>query len=301
MTQRVLVTGSEGFTGRYVCAEFENAGWEVWGAGVKPTPDNPRYLNINLLQPETLGLISERVKPHVVVHLAAIAFVAESDPAAFYNVNVLGTRHLLEALSTASTPPLCTILAGSANVYGNSDLEVLNETAATHPANDYAVSKLAMEYLAKTYMTRLGIVMTRPFNYTGVGQEARYLIPKIVNHFKARAPHIELGNTDVARDFSDVRDIARTYRLLAEAQPHGETFNLCSEEATTLYTFIDMATEITGHDIEIKVNPEFVRANEVKTLRGCGKKLGSATGRSRRYAIRDTLEWMLQDEVLAGG
>ena len=294
MTQRVLVTGSEGFTGRYVCDEFTSAGWEVWGAGVQPKPDNPRYLNINLLEPETLGLIGERARPHVVVHLAASAFVAEADPTTFYHVNLLGTRHLLEALSAATAPPRCTILASSANVYGNSTLEVLDETADTRPANDYAVSKLAMEYLAKSYMTRLGIVMTRPFNYTGVGQEPRYLIPKIVNHFKARAPRIELGNTDVARDFSDVRDVARAYRLLAEAQPLGETFNLCSGEATALETCISMASEITGHDIEVRVNPDFVRANEVKSLRGSSEKLDRATGRERRYGIRDTLNWMLQ-------
>ena len=294
MTQRVLVTGSEGFTGRYVCDEFTNAGWEVWGAGLQPKPDNPRYLNINLLQPETLELIDERAKPHVVVHLAASAFVAEVDPTAFYNVNLLGTRHLLEALSTATAPPECTILASSANVYGNSTLQVLDETADTRPTNDYAVSKLAMEYLAKTYTTRLGIVMTRPFNYTGVGQEPRYLIPKIVDHFKARASRIELGNTDVARDFSDVRDVARAYRALAEAQPLGEIFNLCSGEATALETCIRMASEVTGHDIEVRVNPDFVRANEVKTLRGCSAKLDQATGRERRYGIRDTLEWMLQ-------
>ena len=294
MTQRVLVTGSEGFTGRYVCNEFAGAGWEVWGAGVQPKPGNPRYLNINLLQPQTLGPIGELVQPHVVVHLAASAFVAEADPSAFYTVNLLGTRHLLEALSTATTPPLCTILASSANVYGNSTLKVLEETAVTQPANDYAVSKLAMEYVAKTYMARLGIVITRPFNYTGVGQEPRYLIPKIVNHFQERALHIELGNIHVARDFSDVRDIARAYRLLAEAQPHGETFNLCSEESTALETFIRMASEITGHNIEVRVNPDFVRANEVKTLRGCSNKLESFTGRARRHAMRDTLEWMLQ-------
>lgn len=295
MTQRVLVTGSEGFTGRYVCDEFAGAGWEVWGAGMQPKPDNPRYLNINLLRPETLGPIGERIKPHVVVHLAATAFVAEADPTPFYNVNLLGTRHLLEALSTASTPPLCTILASSANVYGNSTLEVLDETADTRPENDYAVSKLAMEYLAKTYMTRLGIVMTRPFNYTGVGQETRYLIPKIVSHFTARAPHIELGNTDVARDFSDVRDVARAYRLLAEARPIGEIFNLCSGEATALETCIRMASEITGHDIETRINPGFVRANEVKTLRGSSEKLDRFTGHERRYSIRDTMEWMLEN------
>ena len=203
MTQRVLVTGSEGFTGRYVCDEFTNAGWEVWGAGVQPKPDNPRYLNINLLQPETLGLIGERAKPHVVVHLAASAFVAEADPTAFYNVNLLGTRHLLEALSTAPAPPLCTILASSADVYGNSTLEVLDETADTRPANDYAVSKLVMEYLAKTYMTRLGIVMTRPFNYTGVGREPRYLIPKIVNHFKDKV----VSHSEAVKAFCDLRGI----------------------------------------------------------------------------------------------
>ena len=294
MTKRVLVTGSEGFTGRYVCDEFARAGWEVWGAGLQPQPDRPHYLQIDLLKPETLTRIVDIAAPDVVIHLAASAFVAEDDITTFYGINLLGTRHLLGVLSHAHTPPTCTILASSANVYGNSTLEVLDETADTHPANDYAVSKLAMEYLAKTYMTRLGIVMTRPFNYTGVGQEPRYLIPKIVNHFKARAPHIELGNTDVARDFSDVRDVARAYRLLAEAQPLGETFNLCSGEATALETCISMASEITGHDIEVRVNPDFVRANEVKSLRGSSEKLDHATGRERRYGIRDTLQWMLQ-------
>ncbi len=295
MSQRVLVMGSEGFTGRYVCNEFAGAGWEVWGAGLQPQPANPRYLNINLLQPKTLRLIGERAQPHVVVHLAARAFVAEADPTDFYAVNLLGTRHLLEALSTAVTPPLCTIVASSANVYGNSTLEVLEETAETHPANDYAVSKLAMEYLAKTYMERLGIVITRPFNYSGVGQEPRYLIPKIVGHFKKQAAHIELGNTDVARDFSDVRDIAKAYRLLAEIQPNGEIFNLCSGEATALETCIGIASEITGHDIEVKVNPEFVRENEVTILRGSREKLDGVIGRGRRYKFRETLEWMLQN------
>ena len=207
---------------------------------------------------------------------------------------MLGTRHLLEALSHTHTPPTCTILASSANVYGNTTLEVLDEASATHPANDYAVSKLAMEYLAKTYINKLGIVITRPFNYTGVGQEQRYLIPKIVAHFKARASHIELGNTNVARDFSDVRDVARFYRLLAEASPCGETFNLCSGEATALETCITMASEITGHDIEVRVNPDFVRENEIKTLRGSRTKLDAAIGGERRHGIRETLEWMLE-------
>ncbi len=115
-----------------------------------------------------------------------------------------------------------------------------------------------------------------------------------MSHFKARAPHIELGNTDVARDFSDVRDVARAYRLLAEIQPIGEIFNLCSGEATALETCVGMASEITGHDMETKINPDLVRANEVKTLRGSSEKLDHITGHQRRYSMRDTLEWMLQ-------
>jgi nucleoside-diphosphate-sugar epimerase len=294
MSRRVLVTGSEGFTGRYVCDEFARAGWEVWGAGLQPQPDRSHYLQIDLLKPETLTRIVDFAAPDVVVHLAASAFIAEDDVTTFYGINLLGTRHLLEVLSYAHTPPTCTILASSANVYGNTTLGVLDEASATHPANDYAVSKLAMEYLAKTYMNKLGIVITRPFNYTGVGQEERYLIPKIVAHFKARATHIELGNTDVARDFSDVRDVAGAYRSLAEASPCGETFNLCSGEATALESCITMASEITGHDIEVRVNPDFVRENEIKTLRGSCTKLDAAIGRERRHGIRETLEWMLE-------
>ena len=82
--------------------------------------------------------------------------------------------------------------------------------------------------------------------------------------------------------------------MLAEAQPHGETFNLCAGEATTLETLISMASEITEHNIEVRINPDFVRANEVKTLRGSSEKLDNVTKHKRRYAIRDTLNWMLQ-------
>lgn len=294
MSKRILVTGSEGFTGRYVTEEFERAGWNVWGAGLQPKPERSQYLQIDLLKPETLKPITTEVQPDLVVHLAAMAFVAEENADSFYQVNLIGTRNLLEALSRSTTPPQCTILASSANIYGNSILEVLREDSPANPTNDYAVSKLAVEYLAKTYMGRLGIVITRPFNYTGVGQDVRFLIPKIVQHFKERAAAISLGNIQVARDFSDVRDVARAYRLLAEASPVGKTFNVCSGEATDLEACLNMASQITGHDIEVIINPDFVRENEVKTLRGSCEKLDRTIGKFRESSIFDTLEWMLQ-------
>ena len=293
MSKRIFITGSEGFTGRYVTEEFLRAGWEVWGAGLQPKPEQPQYLQIDLLKPETLKPIATKIQPDVVIHLAAMAFVAEDDANSFYQVNLIGTRNLLEVLSAAKKPPECTIVASSANVYGNSTLEVLSEDSPTSPANDYAVSKLAMEYLAKTYMDRLGIVITRPFNYTGVGQSNRFLIPKIVEHFKARAPVIELGNIDVARDFSDVRDVSEMYRLLAERQPIGKTINLCSGTSTSLRQCLRIAAEFSGHSVDVRVNPAFVRDQEVRRLSGDRKKLEALAPAKIMRPLNETLRWML--------
>ena len=293
MSKRVFITGSEGFTGRYVTEEFKRAGWEVWGAGLQPKPEQAQYLQIDLLKPESLVPIATKVQPDVVIHLAAMAFVAEDDANGFYQVNLMGTRNLLEVLSAAKTPPECTIVASSANVYGNSTLEVLSEDSPTNPANDYAVSKLAMEYLAKTFKERLPITITRPFNYTGVGQSERFIIPKIVSHFKRQAQVIELGNLDVAREFSDVRDIALIYRLLAEQGPIGEVINLCSGQPISLNKCLSLATEISGHELSVTVNPAFVRNNEIKRLSGDRGKLETLVAAPIPREFGETLEWML--------
>ena len=295
-SKRVLVTGSEGFTGFYVCKELREAGWDVWGAGLAAKPDELQYIRIDLQDPPSLLKISE-VNPDVVIHLAALAFVAEPDPAPFYHINLLGTRHLLEALSQSSRPPSCTIIASSANIYGNAAVGAIDENITPNPANDYAISKLAMEYLARTYMDRLGIVITRPFNYTGVGQSDRFLIPKIVHHFRERRTNIELGNLNVEREFSDVRDIGVTYRLIAEKQPLGETVNLCSGQPIPLQKCIHLAESITGHRIKVTVNPDFVRANEIKTLFGNRDKLNTLIQPQPPRPFKETLEWMLLDEA----
>lgn len=294
MSKRVLITGSEGFTGKYVRAEFSRAGWEVWGAGVQAKPEDPRYLQIDLLQPDSLKPIAEKIKPDVVIHLAAIAFVAESDPNIFYQVNLMGTRNLLDVLAGADTPPECTILASSANVYGNSELEVLSEDSPVSPANDYGVSKLAMEHMAKTYMDRLPITICRPFNYTGVGQSSRFLIPKIVAHFRAKQATIELGNLEVWRDFSDVRDIALLYRHLAEHRVSREVVNLCSGSPISLASCLETVQSISGHELEVTVNPNLIRASEITYLAGNRHKLVSLIAPPPPRDFKDTLRWMLE-------
>jgi nucleoside-diphosphate-sugar epimerase len=138
-------------------------------------------------------------------------------------------------------------------------------------------------------------VVVRPFNYTGVGQAESFLIPKIVNHVRRRVPLIELGNLEVARDFSDVRTVVQCYQLLLEARAAvGQTFNVCSGRAWTLNEVLDMVREISGHSFEVRVNPAFVRQNEVKLLVGSTAKLEAAIGAQPAIALDDTLRWMLE-------
>lgn len=137
--------------------------------------------------------------------------MGHADARAFYDVNLFGTLNLLEALTALPELPRKVLIASSANIYGTPGIEVIDESVCAAPVNHYACSKLAMEHMVRTWFDRFPIVMTRPFNYTGVGQDEKFLIPKIVSHFKRRAPKIELGNLDVSRDFSDVRDVAAAY------------------------------------------------------------------------------------------
>lgn len=298
--KRVLITGIHGFTGRYMVEELTKAGYEVYGldsthvSGVL-NPAVAGYGRIDLNDAPELQRVVADIQPEAVLHLAAIAYVGHGDANAFYHVNLLGARNLLEALAKLSKRPQCVLLVSSANVYGNSVCGILDETLQPNPANDYALSKLAMEYMARLWMDRLPIVITRPFNYTGIGQSKSFLIPKIVEHFRTRAEVIELGNLDVSRDFSDVRAIAIAYRRLLESKPAGQIVNVSSGVSISLRQVIAMAEQITGHKIQVKVNQEFVRSNEVHTLCGNNKRLLSLIGEWNTPPLEETLQWMLQD------
>ncbi|WP_018231884.1 NAD-dependent epimerase/dehydratase family protein [Thioalkalivibrio thiocyanodenitrificans] len=290
---RALVTGLSGFTGRYMERALTEGGYEVFGIGSHPS-DSPGYFTVDLEDRPALSKAVTEVRPDVVVHLAGIAFVGHADAGDFYRVNLIGTRNLLEALAHCAHVPRCVLLASSANVYGNAKGGPLTEDSPTAPANDYAVSKLAMEHMARLWAHRLPVVMARPFNYTGVGQSDRFLLPKIVEHFRQGRQVIELGNVDVARDFSDVRSVVDAYMRLIRIAPAGETFNICSGRAVSLQQALDMMEEISGYRIEVRVNPDFVRANEVKCLHGDRARLDAALGAMPWIPLHDTLRWMYE-------
>ena len=291
MLGRVLVTGSEGFTGSYVCEELRASGWDVWGAGLGPHSNSNRYLQIDLLDAESLASINKLVSPDVVIHLAASSFIAANNSTAFYLINLIGTKNLLDILSQAKTPPRNTILASSASVYGEHASGAIGEEHLTQPTNHYGVSKLAMEHLASTYQSALDITIVRPFNYTGVGQEGRFLIPKIVKHFQLQKKSIELGNIAVSRDFSDVRDVAAVYAKLATEKPVEGPINLCSGVSTSLQSVIMAMKKISGLDIQIEVNTALLRDGDVLTMRGDRTKLGRLV-KAQTRSLEETLAWM---------
>ena len=287
---RVLLTGANGFTGKYVRAELQAAGYTVIDAVVGAPGSDEVMLDIVSL--DNCRRVMERVRPDYLVHLAAISFVAHADVEAFYRVNVIGTLNLLQALGDAGVEPRRVLIASSANVYGNTASGVITEAEPPRPVNHYAVSKLAMEHMVRTWADRMPIVITRPFNYTGVGQEPHFLVPKIVSHFVRHAPVIELGNLDVERDFSDVRMVARAYHRLLECECAGETVNVCSGQPYSLRSIVESMQRIAGYDIDVRINPDFIRRSEVKTLVGSVQKLHDLIGPVGIIPLEETLRWM---------
>jgi nucleoside-diphosphate-sugar epimerase len=293
---RALITGAGGFTGRHLARHLTELGYEVWATVAPGATDAPIeadvVLPVDLLDAEELHALAVHASPDAVAHLAAHAHVANGNPADTYAVNIVGTRNLLAALASLDKPPRAVLLASSANVYGNAPSESIDEGVCPQPANDYAVSKLAMEHAARLWMDRLPICIARPFNYTGVGQREDFLLPKIVGHYARREAQISLGNLHVSRDFSDVRDVVAIYAMLLEKAPAGETFNVCSGMAYSLSDVLSALAEIAGYQIEVFVDPRFLRANEVHRLIGSNLKLRRAIGRVPSTPLRDTLEWM---------
>lgn len=298
MAGLILVTGASGFTGRWFIAAAISQGYRCIGVSQSANtvlPGNTPNKVCDLTDFAAVQAVIQEVKPDYVVHLAAISFVAHGSTRDMYLTNVVATTNLLDAAIKHCPNIKKVLIASSGNVYGNTTSLPITEQTPFAPANDYAVSKVAMEYAVSLRMAQLPIVVTRPFNYTGVGQAEHFLLPKIVAAFRHKQTSLELGNLDVARDFSDVRDIVRAYLKLLAAEVSSDVFNLCSGQAVTLRQVITQVEQLAGYAITISVNPAFVRANEVKELYGTEQKLLRVIGTYRQHtSLRDTLAWMLQ-------
>lgn len=297
----LLITGAAGFTGRHLIAAANQKGYRCIALAQqkgKKVPGASDTLTADLLDPAMLEQTILEVKPDFIVHLAAISFVAHGNTAEIYQVNQLGTINLLDAVRK-SVPDIKKILiASSANIYGNTTDLPITEVTPPAPVNHYGMSKVTMEMATQLYCD-LPIVMTRPFNYTGCGQSPNFLIPKIVNAFKANKRKIELGNLDISRDFSDVRDVVAAYLRLLETDNAALAYNICSGTATSLLSVIETLNSLAGYDIKVSINPDFVRSDEIKMLYGSPALLEAAVGNYRKFALIDTLAWMLAEKEAA--
>ena len=281
----VLLTGSDGFTGRYLSAELERRGHTV--APLQSDLTDPLAIESEIVQ----------LNCDAAVHLAGIAFVDQQDFHPFYEVNQLGTLNLLTSLAKHRSGARV-ILAGTANIYGPTAGGEIDESTCPNPINHYAISKLAMEQGAKLFSQDLRITVLRLFNYTGVGQDSKYLVPKIVDHFKRRADFIELGNLEIARDFGDVRSVAEAYCGLLEVNDGEGVINVATGVATPLRRLVQIASELTGHQMDIRVNPDFVRSTDIPSLCGDITRLRSMLPSWQPKSIDQTLEWMLASSPL---
>lgn len=287
-SERVLITGARGFTGQHLTRWLVDAGYKVYGL-VREPARRETEIQGDLTVCEALLTALKTIQPDYIVHLAAISFVPHGNIAEIYQTNLFGTLSLLDAVLAADLRPRKILIASSANVYGNPSVQVIDESVCPAPVNHYANSKLAMEYMVRTYFDRLRIIITRPFNYTGIWQAEHFLIPKIVKHYKEKCSTIELGNLEVVRDFSDVRFVVEAYQKLLECEDHSSLVNICSGQGVALTYIIDMMNTIAGYEIEVRINPAFVRSSEVKYLVGSNRKLFSLIGRLPVIPIYDIL------------
>lgn len=264
-----LLTGAGGFTGRYLEPALKARGYRV--VRLDPGASEP----CDITDSSTVERLVVATNPEVVVHLAGVTFVGHQSAEDFYRVNVIGSLNLITSLAKLEQIPKCIIMASSAHVYGTPPVEVLDESLCPTPISHYACSKLAMEQMVRTWFDRLPIIVARPFNYTGPGQADHFLVPKIVKHFVERAPVIELGNLHVSRDYMDVEDVVDIYIILLGLGASSQVVNVCSGRTIALLDILEMMKQISGHDIQVRVNPEFVRVNEVPRLMGSTAKLSS--------------------------
>jgi len=280
--QIVLVTGSSSFTGKYVLKEIVKQGLSFVDQ-VDASVDMRDY--------ESVVRLVNKVKPNYVIHLAAVSFVGHTNINEIYETNLLGTINLLRALDNSGLELSKVVLASSANIYGNV-LGKINENQHPNPVNHYGISKFSMEMAARQWMDKMPLVICRPFNYTGLGQAEHFLVPKIVKHFQEHKAFIELGNLDVYRDFSDVRDIAKWYVKLLSIKENSTHVNFCSGTLTSLGDIINEMNKISGYKIEVRVNDSFIRKNEIKKIFGSDERLQELIYIDERKSIKETLQWM---------
>lgn len=294
--------------GRYLIAHLASSGDEVLATDHRvpenvPASASIRWETLDVANASQCTDLISQFEPEAIYHLAGIAFVpeAENNFDRALLVNVGGTNNIIRAVHLMHLGSRV-VLVSSAEVYGRieaADLP-LTEDTRLRPANNYSLSKSMAELVAARY-AQFGFVqpiIMRPFNHIGPGQDIRFVVSSFAHQLATikagkAEPVIRVGNLEARRDFSDVRDIVRAYRLAAA---HGQgTFNLCSGTPVAIQTILDSLIDIAGIDVEVQKDSARMRPSEVPTLYGSYERAKQALGWEPEYGLRDTLAAVFAD------
>ena len=286
---RSLITGGRGFVGTWLADHLRSSGDDVVQIDQE----------VEITDPAALLDAVRSAAPDAIYHLAAMTHVGQSwdEPLRVLEVNVLGTGALLAAARECGTDPRV-LVTSSAEVYGavtDPAQLPLTESSPTEPLTPYAASKLAAEALCAQAALGHGqhVVTVRPFNHIGPGQSPNFavsaLAKRIVDAERSGASEIPVGNLTARRDFTDVRDVVRSYRKLIESGEAGGVYNVCSGRDVAIQEIADRLLAQAGSSVRLVQDPSLMRPVEVPVLRGDPAKLTAATGWVPELALDQTL------------
>jgi GDP-4-dehydro-6-deoxy-D-mannose reductase len=303
--QKVLVTGANGFVGQHLVRELSEDGIKVVGIGGPiGSAGKPAYIDeYMVLDLNNAGAVAKINFKDIdgVIHLAGLAAVGPSfdEPMKYIDVNVGIEVNLFEAALAQDTKPRFLIIS-SGSLYDPKASLPLSETSKVVPSSPYAVSKIGQEQMALHYGLRgFGCIIARPFNHIGPGQNPGFLVPDVAQQIiaceKGSQSEIMVGSLDAQRDYTDVRDIVRAYRLLLEKGKAGETYNICSGKAVSGHDIVSGLLKAAGSEAPLKEDAAKLRPSDTPLIYGDSSKLTEATGWKPNIALETTLADVIAD------
>lgn len=283
-TTTAFITGIGGFVGRHLARACLAQGWAVAGTlrPGEPVPPLPGCMFdvVELTSQESVTACLRARQPDVLFHLAAFAAVGQSwvHPADTYTNNIFAQLNILEGIRAADlTNHTRVLIIGTSDEYGRVEMaeNPVRETTPLRPLSPYAVSKVAQDYMGLQYALgyKMHVVRVRPFNHVGPGQGPGFVLPDFARQIAdieagRHDPVLHIGNLDAARDFTDVRDIVRGYVLAVQHGEPGAVYNICSGQARTIRSVLDMLLAASSATISVELDPERMRPADQPYLVG---------------------------------